>query len=237
MTFWPPSDLPFQAFMAHLPAKDNEEILEKLQEYDIGSYLIGYETDPYEHTHFLVQMTTTTYHNFANTVFKKKYNLRGQARHGLPRQYGKLKKIEDLEKMASYTIKSGNIKSNMPQDEVNKYFEKSFKKQEKQKMHLQVFEAIEQKSHYPFQEYMNEYEYSKCKSMLQQKKDYTISSDNNGYKIIINIKQYIINYLRINTDINMCRSNVNSYAQYFIKHTKHYEDAHKDKLIFNLIFN
>lgn len=216
------SQLPFQAFMAHLPAKDNEEILEKLQEYDIGSYLIGYENEPYEHTHFLVQMTTDSYHNFSNTVFKKKYNLRGQARNGLPRQYGKLKKIEDLEKMASYTIKSGNIKSNMPQDEVNKYFEKSFQKKEKQKMHLQVFEAIEQKSHYPFQSYMDEY---------------SESSGNNGYKIIIKIKEYIINYLRINTDINMCRSNVNSYAQYFIKHTKHYEDAHKDKLIFNLIFN
>lgn len=213
---------PFQAFMAHLPATDNELILEKLKEYDIGSYLIGYETDPYEHTHFLVQMTTESYHNFSNTVFKKKYNLRGQARNGLPRQYGKLKKIEDLQKMASYTIKSGNIKSNMPQDEVNKYFEKSFIKEEKKKMHQEVFDAIEQKSHYPFQSYMDEFQES---------------SGNNGYKIIIKIKEYIINYLRINTDINMCRSNVNSYAQYFIKHTKHYEDAHKDKLIFNLIFN
>jgi len=208
--------------MAHLPASDSDEILEKLKEYDIGSYLIGYETEPYEHTHFLVQMTTANYHNFSKSLFKDKYNLRGQARNGLPRQYGKLKKIEDLEKMASYTIKSGNIKSNMPQDEINKYFEKSFIKKEKQKLHQEVFEHLENKNIIDFKltelsgkQYMEQMPY---------------------HEIIRQIKLLIINYLRINTDINMCRSNINSYTQYYLKHTKNFEETEKNNLIYSLLF-
>lgn len=205
---------PFQAFMAHLPASDNEEILEILQEYDIGSYLIGYEKEPYEHTHFLVQMTTQSYHNFSNTIFKKRYNLRGQARNGLCRQYGKLKKIEDLSKMASYTIKSGNIKTNMPQDEVDKYFANSFKKEEKKKVYQEIFEQLEQT-------YEREYiaEYNPCLPLITK-------------KIIL----LIINYLRTKTDINMCRSNVLSYTQFFIKNTNHYDPSEKDQLIYSLLF-
>jgi len=200
--------------MAHLPASDSDEILEILQEYDIGSYLLGYETEPYEHTHFLVQMTTQSYHNFSNTIFKKRYNLRGQARNGLPRQYGKLKKIEDLSKMASYTIKSGNIKTNMPQDEVDKYFANSFKKEEKKKVYQEIFEELEKT-------YEREYiaEYNPCLPLITK-------------KIIL----LIINYLRTKTDINMCRSNVLSYTQFFIKNTSHYDPSEKDQLIYSLLF-
>lgn len=213
--------LPFQAFMAHLPHSDHDSIISKLKEYEIGSYLIGYENEPYEHYHFLVQMTTATYHTFSKSLFKDKYNLRGQARNGLPRQYGKLKKIEDLEKMASYTIKSGNITSNMPQDEIDKYFSKSFQKTEKKKLYQEVFENIESKQ---------------CIEILRFMDSYGQPSGNNIPKIIKNIKLLIINYLRINTDINMCRSNVLSYTQFFFKNTSHYSSDEKDELIYNLLF-
>ena len=214
---------PFQAFMAHLPASDSDEILEILQEYDIGSYLIGYENEPYEHTHFLVQMTTQSYHNFSNTIFKKRYNLRGQARNGLPRQYAKLKKIEDLSKMASYTIKSGNIKTNMPQDEVDKYFANSFKKEEKKKLYQEVHEYLETT-------------YTKKINLIYEVMEHTKEHIDIKWRIIRKIKLNIINYLRTRCDINMCRSNVNSYTQYHIKHTVHYQDYDKDELIYQLLF-
>lgn len=213
---------PFQAFMAHLPAQDKDEILEKLKEYDIGSYLIGYETEPYEHTHFLVQMTYSNYHNFSKSLFKDKYHLRGQARGGLPRQYGKLKKIEDIEKMASYTIKSGNIHTNMPQDEVDKYFEKSYLKKEKKKLHQEVFEHLETKKIFDYK--LNELG---GKQYIEQMP---------YYEIIRQIKILIINYLRINTEVNMCRSNINSYTQYYLKHTTSFDETEKNNLIYSLLF-
>lgn len=124
-------ELQYIAFMAHLPIKDADEVLEVLKEYDIGTYLMGLETKPYDHIHFLVQMKEEDYHRFSKRVFKDKYQLRGRAQKGAPRQYGKVKKIDDLEKMKAYTVKCKNVLTNMEQKDLDRYIEKSFIKEER----------------------------------------------------------------------------------------------------------
>lgn len=107
----------------------NYEYLEQtLQEYPIGLYLIAAEktTDSHvdtggEHFHFLVQMTEKDYHKYAKRVFKDKFKLSGQARDGKPRQYGKVGKVRDIDRMAAYTIKQGNIRTNMTEAQLEAY--------------------------------------------------------------------------------------------------------------------
>lgn len=134
--------LEYIAFMAHIPIKDANDVKDILIEYDIGTYLIGLEESPYEHMHFLVQMREEDYHKFSKRVFKDKYKLRGRAQKGQPRQYGKVKKIEDLEKMKAYTVKGQNVLTNMSQKDLDSYIEKSFVKAENISMMQEVVDAL-----------------------------------------------------------------------------------------------
>lgn len=113
------------AFMAHLPPKHEEEPMldyleTTLKEYDIQGYIIGEETEPYNHYHFIVQISEKDYHKFASRVFKKKYNLRGKAIKDHPRQYGKVKEIENVERMKAYTLKEGVFRTNLPGEDIAK---------------------------------------------------------------------------------------------------------------------
>jgi hypothetical protein len=211
----------FIAFMCHTSLDRYDYLEQTLQEYNIGQYLIGYEASPYEHYHFLAQMTTADYHLFSERVFRKKLKLKGRATKDNPRQYGKVKKIEDLEKMKSYTLKDGNYRSNMPEQDVAKYFENSYKKEEKKKVYEQVKEHLDESL-----DQILTWMYS---DIYSNEPDYIRSQ-------LKYIKLNIINYLRITTDINMCRSNINSYTQYFLKHTSLLEDTEKDKFLYYLLF-
>lgn len=113
-----------KAFMAHLPLEEFNYLEEIIQEYSILKYLIAHEKEPYSHFHFVIEFekeADRNYHNFCKRVFKDKYKLRGQATKGKPRQYGCLKKIENIEKMCAYTLKEGNFKTNMFQEDIDKY--------------------------------------------------------------------------------------------------------------------
>jgi hypothetical protein len=113
-----------KAFMAHLPEDQFEYLEEIIQEYSVIKYLIAHENDPYSHFHFVIEFEKEpdrNYHNLCKRVFKDKYNLRGQAKKGQPRQYGALKKIENIDKMCAYTLKDGNFKTNMSQDDIDRY--------------------------------------------------------------------------------------------------------------------
>lgn len=124
----------FFGCIKHLEIDNVEEIL---KEYEIGAYLIGLEisldsheeTDG-EHMHFVVQMTDQDYHRFSKRVFIDKYKLRGKALKDKPRQYGRVKRIQDLERMCAYTLKDYNIRSNMTEKQLDSYKNISFKKQE-----------------------------------------------------------------------------------------------------------
>lgn len=120
------------AFMCHTTQEHFDYLEETLKEYNIGTYFIGYEAQPYEHYHFLVEMSNDDYVKFRKRVFIDKLKLRGQARQGQPRQYGKINSIKDIEKMKSYTIKEGIYRTNLvSEDELKEILANSFSKQEK----------------------------------------------------------------------------------------------------------
>lgn len=130
-------------FMAHLSISEFDYLEEIIQEYDCGYYLIGYEAEPYNHFHFVCQMSLPSYHNFTKRVFITKYKLRGKASAGKARQYGKIKNIDDIEKLKSYTIKDGNYRSNMSEADVKSIFEKSHKKESIKLLKEKVYDYIE----------------------------------------------------------------------------------------------
>ena len=120
----------YQAFMFHLPPDLQEYIRDLLLEYDTGQYLIAYEATPYSHYHVVAQISDKDYHKFSKRIIEK-YDLRGRATPNKPRQYGKLKKIHDLERLLIYTCKDQNVIGNFSEEEIRKYIELSFKKDDK----------------------------------------------------------------------------------------------------------
>jgi len=138
-------------FMAHIDHEHIDYVEETLNNYDVGQYLIGLEGNNspvqgcYEHMHFLVEMDEKDYHKFSKRVFKDKFNLRGRATKGAPRQYGKIKHIDDVENAKTYTVKDGNVRTNMKQEELQKYIEKSYEKVEKQEFLDEIVEELEKR--------------------------------------------------------------------------------------------
>lgn len=130
----------YLAFMAALRHCEIESVIEDLGQYEIGTYLIGLETatgvhldTEGQHMHFLVQIKLKDYNAFVKRIFVDKYKLRGRALKDKPKQYGKVKKIEDLGRLMSYTVKDGNVHTNMSQHELDVYCQASFKKREDKK--------------------------------------------------------------------------------------------------------
>ena len=98
------------ACMAHIK-HDQVEYLKGYIDNRFDEYIIAMETSHKvgEHFHFLLKTSDPSlYHKLAQNVFKQKYKLRGRATTGKCRQYGKVKEIEDISKMMSYTVKDGN---------------------------------------------------------------------------------------------------------------------------------
>jgi hypothetical protein len=132
----------FIACMFHIPASEFDYIEETLKSYDIGRYLIGQELTPYEHYHIVFEGNEKIYHTFS-TKLKKKYQLRGRAIKGHPRQYGKIKDIEDIEKLLAYTVKDGNFRGTFSATDIQRFVENSFKKDDIKQFRKEVMEHIE----------------------------------------------------------------------------------------------
>lgn len=135
--------------MAHLPEKEFDQIQKDLDEYNPQRYIIAFENQPYEHYHFLIQIDDPEkfYTRYRKKVFIDKYSLRGQAKKDLPRQYGKVKDIENLDKMASYTVKDENFRAyNIEQEEIDNIIDNAFNKSDKIKLLKdKMIEYVEEK--------------------------------------------------------------------------------------------
>ena len=86
------------------------------------------ETDG-QHVHVLAQMTKQSYESL-NKNIKDKFKLRGRPKDGNPKQYGKVKEIRDVDKMAAYILKDGNYVTNIPQEIKEKLIEMSYQKED-----------------------------------------------------------------------------------------------------------
>lgn len=150
----------FYCALKHSP--ENEDFLIKsLLSYDIGSYLVVREIAEFthqltngEHYHFLVQMSNEDYTRFRKRVFLDHYKLRGQAKKGLPRQYGKVNYLKNPDRMAVYMMKDFNqeekeksvVATTMSDSQLETWHQQSFKKGEKEayrdKVEAYVMESL-----------------------------------------------------------------------------------------------
>lgn len=129
------------ACIFHIDQIHFDYLEETLKEYDIGHYLIGHEVEPYHHFHVLFQGTEKMYTLFSKRIIEK-FKLRGQAKQGKPRQYGKLKLIDNIDKLMSYTVKDGNVRSNLPEETLEKIKEQSFRKDETKRLIQKVLDSL-----------------------------------------------------------------------------------------------
>ncbi len=134
------SSLDYIAFFCAVRHTDENEkyLIEMLKNYDIGSYLIVRETSPVahkdtdgDHYHFLVQMKSDDWGRFRKRVFIDHFKLRGQAKSGLSRQYGKVNYLKDPERMAIYMLKDNSVvESTFTDSQLQSWYKQSYSKSE-----------------------------------------------------------------------------------------------------------
>lgn len=183
----------FIAFFCALPHTEVDYLEETLQEYDSTTqYIIGMETSKNthqdssgQHFHFFTDMSPKDYHKFAIRVFRNKYKLRGQALKDKPRQYGKIKDIHDLNKMAAYTIKDNNIRTNMDKNIIENYQKISYEKHKEQDIREELFDYLK-----------NQYETDPYKIRTHILAFFRVRSDKNKKSLSKNtIHSYLISYM------------------------------------------
>jgi hypothetical protein len=205
-------------FMAHLPETEFDYLIETLKEYNIAGYIVSHEAKPYSHFHFVVEMSDTDYHSFAQRVFKKKHGLRGRAVKGDPRQYGRLKKIENLQRLKAYTIKDGNYRTNLSLVEINTLKEISFAKDETLTKKDVVIATMEEEGKFWKNFNMNSV------SFLTTAISYT--------EIIKKIINKIIDIIITTDTLGLNKLTINSILLRYISKTEHLTKAQKSSLIF-----
>lgn len=91
-------------------------------------YIIAFESSPRDHYHVVADMSISDYNSFIATYVgnKKKWNLRGRAPKGLPKQYGKVLGIKKPDKMVAYTLKQGAYVSNISQEILTPFADMAF---------------------------------------------------------------------------------------------------------------
>lgn len=97
-----------------------------------------------EHMHVLCTMSAKNYKAYS-TLILRTYKLRGKAGDGVGKQYGKVNKIRDLDKMMSYTLKDNNFRTNMDIKQIEQALGNSYKKEEKKEEELKILEFISEK--------------------------------------------------------------------------------------------
>lgn len=137
------------AFFFAVRHTEFDYLVETMLEYNVGLYIVAKETaqgDAHadtagEHFHFVVQMSSADYHKYSKRI-KEKYSLNGQAKDGKARQYGKVPKIKNVEKMMAYTVKDNNIRSNLSDQDLDRLKEQSFKKEEKKNLEKELINFL-----------------------------------------------------------------------------------------------
>ncbi len=125
-------------FYAHLPEDQLDNLEAAVLKYlpDTRKYLISHEISQVKkisHFHVIVEYENDIWEQFRNAILIKKYKLSAKNK-----QYGKVKKINDVNKMISYILKDdGPRRTNIEATLINEYLEASYKKSE-DKDHIEL---------------------------------------------------------------------------------------------------
>lgn len=131
---------PFIAFMVRLPHNRLEDIATLIERHGgpATRWLLAKEKDKEdrEHFHGIVFMTDEEYDK-VQRHFREVWNLKGQARKGQTKEYGRIRKIKDRNKMLAYTIKDSNVHASSTWDiDLEPYLELSYQKPQEDKKQL-----------------------------------------------------------------------------------------------------
>lgn len=100
---------------------------------EIAAEGIHHETDG-EHVHVMCQMSKKEYESL-NKNIKDKFKLSGVAKDGKAKQYGEVKKIHSIDRMAAYCIKDNNYETNL-EPEIIEQLKKLLLQVEEQKANM-----------------------------------------------------------------------------------------------------
>ena len=186
-----------------------DKFMEILKKYCTKCFIVALEKSKNthketngEHLQCIIDMEEVTYGNM-NKALIKEFNLRGQAKDGLGRQYGKITKdkINDIEQACIYTTKEGNVISNIDKYQIQQWYEKSFIK----KRIFYITKLVE---------YLDTFYY------YQDEREFYFSD------MIEKIKEHIIEYY-LDYKIELPRRNVfYDHIRYYLSHS----DKIKNKL-------
>lgn len=201
--------------MFHIPLSEYDYIQDTLLNYDIAGYFIGHESTPYSHFHILFEGTNKIYNAFSR-ILVEKYDLRGKATVGLARQYGRIKQIRDIERMKQYTVKDGNVRSNIPQETLDEYMKSSFKVQDIRSMQICISDELDDLS--DFSNY--------------------ITKENDKYDnyLISKIKKKIIE-ISLEKKYKLTKSALNNFVGYYLTYSKIINRSTKIFLLNQLLLN
>lgn len=208
-------------FYAHIPHSDINFIEQVISEYeDVTTYLIGLELGTQtkvEHMHFIVESVGKGwYHKFSKRIFIDKYHLNGVPKtvngKAIPKEYGKVKKVRDWDKMHAYTVKDGNIRTNMSQSVIDKYVQMSHKKSESRDYTIQLLSKIDDFDEKHFRDYYTCPKHCKKEDFSHWLEKQNFFADE-GYQISRkrNILIYIIKQLKEKNIESITKGQVDSY--------------------------
>lgn len=230
------SELKWSMFMGAIEHQHIDYVEEILQGYDIGKYIIGMETatDSHQetkgqHLHFAVEMTDKDYHKFSKRVFIDRFKLRGRAVKDKPRQYGRVKRIENVSNMLAYTVKDGNVRTNMKEEELQIFREKSYSKHDEKEEWDELVEYLGKVE-------LEDMRKDKVEGFIQGRDMWEFNRERNYNRLCRSIIQYYIEKdLKKSLSKIMIESKVRKYLMYYHKGDD-YNTEDKVNWMYNILF-
>jgi len=147
------------------------------------------------HFHVYVEWEDKTWEAFKKTILIKTYQLRGQAKDGLPRQYGRVTKIKDDVKMIAYTIKCNDYKqTNVDQSYLDEiYKNESFEKEDKK-----------------------DYQETLMEHLLAVRETFIVADHDNPIKIY-DLAEEILRHHMENKEKPLCRTKLEYYIEFYLQ--------------------
>jgi len=144
----------YKAWYASILHTEESKVLKQLKSYkSVGTYIMSLEVCEKshqatggQHMHFLVEMDNKDFNAFRDWQ-KRHFSLQCKAEDSGARQFGKVKNIENLSRMAIYTVKHENVRTNMSDELLRLLVKQSFIKIDKKDEVKMLYKHLDDKIH------------------------------------------------------------------------------------------